>query len=54
MKTHGSIMASLLTGVLLGITTVLFITLPISQTNDSTLGESIFGRSEHQKERSEK
>ena len=28
---------------LFGTTTVLFITLPISQTNDSTLGESIFG-----------
>ena len=27
----------------------LFIKLPISSTNDSTLGESIFGRSEHQR-----
>jgi hypothetical protein len=40
----GDIMAASLTGVLLGITTVLFISLPISPTNDNTLGESIFGR----------
>ena len=40
----GDIMAASLTGVLLGITGVLFIVLPISPTNDSTLGESIFGR----------
>jgi len=32
----------------------LFITLPISQTNDNTLGESIFGPSELQKEKSAK
>ena len=43
----GDIMAACLTGVLLGITTVLFISLPISRTNDSTLGESIFGRKEN-------
>jgi len=47
-------MASLLTGVLLGITTVLFITLPTSQTNDNTLEENTFGSLELQKERSEK
>ena len=46
----GDIMAASLTGVLLGITGVLFITLPISPTNDSTLGESIFGKKENQKE----
>ncbi len=40
----GNIMAASLTGVLFGITTVLFIVLPISQTNDSTLGENIFGK----------
>ena len=40
----GDIWAPILTGALLGTTTVLFIVLPISQTNDSTLGESIFGR----------
>ena len=54
MKTHGSIMAPLLMGVLLATTTGLFITLPISQTNDNTLGESIFGSIEHQKERNAK
>ena len=42
---RGNIMASSLTGVLFGITTVLFIVLPISQTNGNTLGESIFGKS---------
>jgi len=46
----GDIMAACLTGALLGITGVLFISLPISQTNDSTLGESIFGRKENLKE----
>ena len=45
----GDIMAASLTGVLLGITGVLFITLPISPTNDSTLGESIFGKRENPK-----
>jgi hypothetical protein len=54
MKTHGSIWSPLLVGILLGITTVLFIELPISQTNDNTLGESIFGHSERQKERNVK
>lgn len=39
-------MASLLTGALFGTFTVLCITLPISRTNDSTLGESIFGNEE--------
>ena len=46
MKIPGDIWASALTGVLLGITGALFITLPMSQTNDSTLGESIFGKNE--------
>jgi len=46
MKIPGDIWAPALTGALLGITGVLFITLPMSQTNDSTLGESIFGKNE--------
>ena len=46
MKIPGDIWAPALTGALLGITGVLFITLPISRTNDSTLGESIFGKNE--------
>jgi len=54
MKILGCTWNALLVGILFGITTVLFIELPISQTNDSTLGESIFGRSEHQKERNVK
>jgi len=54
MKTHGSIWALPLMVVLFGTTTVLFITLPISQTNDNTLGESIFGSIERLKERNEK
>jgi hypothetical protein len=54
MKTPGSIWALPLMVALFGTTLVLFITLPISQTNDNTLGESIFGHSEHQKERSAK
>jgi len=54
MKTLGSTWNALLVGILFGITTVLFIELPISRTNDSTLGESIFGRSEHHQERNVK
>jgi hypothetical protein len=54
MRTLGSIWAPLLTGVLLGTTLVLFMKLPISSTVDRTLEESIFGRSEHQKEKSER
>ena len=46
MTIPGSIWGPLLMGALLGTTTVLFIKLPISQTNDSTLGESIFGKNE--------
>ena len=42
----GAIVAFLLTGALFGTFTVLCITLPISRTNDSTLGESIFGNEE--------
>tara|TARA_Y100000015_G_scaffold32694_1_gene32558 strand:+ start:1008 stop:1307 length:300 start_codon:yes stop_codon:yes gene_type:complete len=42
----GSIWSPLLVGTMLGITGGLFITLPISRTNDNTLGESIFGKNE--------
>ena len=35
-----------LVGAMLGTFTVLCITLPISRTEDSTLGESIFGKNE--------
>ena len=52
--TPGSLWSTLLMGALLGTTLVLFISLPISQTNDNTLGESIFGRLEHPKERNAK
>mgnify|MGYP001359198806 CR=1 FL=1 len=48
-QTLGDIWSPLLMGVLLGTTTVLFIKLPISPTNDSTLGESIFGKRENLK-----
>jgi len=48
-QTLGDIWAPFLIGTLFGITTVLFISLPISPTNDSTLGESIFGRKGNQK-----
>jgi len=43
-QTLGNIWAPCLMGALLGTTGVLFIRLPISPTNDSTLGESIFGK----------
>ena len=42
----GDIWAPCLIGVMFGTFTVLCITLPISRTNDSTLGESIFGKNE--------
>jgi hypothetical protein len=42
----GYIWSPLLVGTMLGITGGLFITLPISRTNDNTLGESIFGKNE--------
>ena len=48
-QTLGDIWAPCLMGVLLGTTGVLFIKLPISPTNDSTLGESIFGKKGNQK-----
>ena len=48
-QTLGDIWAPCLMGALLGTTGVLFIKLPISPTNDSTLGESIFGKKGNQK-----
>ena len=48
-QTLGSIWAPCLMGALLGTTGVLFIKLPISPTNDSTLGESIFGKKKNPK-----
>jgi hypothetical protein len=54
MKILGYTWNELLIVMMLGITLVLFISLPISQTNDSTLGESIFGRLENHQGRSEK
>ena len=47
-------MAKFLTLIIFTTTLVLFITLPISRTNDNTLVESISGRLEHLKERNEK
>jgi len=47
-------MVNLLPVMILGSTLVLFISLPISQTNDNTLVENIFGNLEHQKERNAK
>ena len=52
-QTLGDIWAPCLMGALLGTTGVLFIKLPISPTNDSTLGESIFGKRENQRVESE-
>jgi len=49
IRIPGDIWAPCLMGVLLGTTGVLFISLPISRTNDSTLGESIFGKKENPK-----
>jgi hypothetical protein len=54
MKILGSIMEVLLPVMILGTTLVLFISLPISPTHDSTLVENIFGSLEHQKEKREK
>jgi len=51
MKTHGFIVRDLLLVTIFGTTMALFISLPISPTNDSTLGESIFGRIENRQGR---
>tara|TARA_R100001443_G_scaffold104300_1_gene112919 strand:+ start:2497 stop:2814 length:318 start_codon:yes stop_codon:yes gene_type:complete len=42
----GNIWAPCLMGAMFGTFTALCITLPISRTNDNTLGESIFGKNE--------
>ena len=52
MKILGFTWNEFLIASMFATTLVLFIELPISQTNDSTLGESIFGHSEHRRERS--
>ena len=54
MKIRGAIITDILLAMILGTTLVLFITLPISTTNDNTLGESIFGLLENLKEKKEK
>ena len=46
IRIPGDIWSPLLVGGMLGTFTVLCITLPISRTEDSTLGESIFGKNE--------
>jgi len=46
IRIPGDIWSPLLVGGMLGTFMVLCITLPISRTNDSTLGESIFGKNE--------
>ena len=53
MKILGYTWNELLIVMMLGITLVLFISLPISQTNDSTLGESIFGLIENLQEKND-
>ena len=54
MRILGYTMMNLLSLLLLGTTLALFTVLPISPTNDNTLGESIFGRSEHLQEKKRK
>ena len=54
MRILGYTIMNLLSLMLLGTTLALFISLPISQTNDNTLGESIFGRSEPHQEKKRK
>ena len=51
MKIHGLLWRDLLLVTMFHDFLVLCISLPISQTNDNTLGESIFGLLENQKER---
>ena len=53
MKTRGYIWRDLLLLKMFGTTMVLFITLPISPTVDSTLGESIFGLIENLQEKND-
>ena len=53
MKILGFTWNEFLILMMLGTTMVLFITLPISRTNDSTLGESIFGLIENLQEKND-
>ena len=53
MKIPGSIVTDLFLVTILTTTMVLFITLPISPTNDNTLGESIFGLIENLQEKND-
>jgi hypothetical protein len=53
MKILGFTWNELLLLMMFGTTMVLFITLPISPTVDSTLGESIFGLIENLQEKNE-
>jgi len=46
IRIPGTIWSPLLVGAMLGTTTVLFMTLPISRTNDDTLDASTFGKNE--------
>jgi len=54
MIIRGDMMREFLIVMILGTTTALFISLPISRTNDNTLVESIFGHIELHQERKEK
>jgi len=54
MRIHGRLITNLLIVTILGTTTGLFISLPISPTHDVTLVESIFGRSENHQVKKEK
>ena len=51
MKIHGDMVRDLLLVTIFTTFMVLCITLPISPTNDSTLGESIFGVIENLQEK---
>ncbi len=53
MKIPGYIVTDLFLVTILTTTMVLFITLPISPTNDNTLGESIFGLIENLQEKND-
>ena len=53
MKIPGLIWRDLLIASMFVTTLVLFISLPISPTNDSTLGEKFFGSTENLQEKNE-
>jgi len=54
MKTHGPSWNGILILAMFWTTMVLFMSLPISPQVDSTLGENIFGPSEHRQGRKER